>query len=295
MLLRRTHQKLAVTVVATVLLVVFVSIGWQQDKTIWRVSPVTWEAQLCFSKDDKLLAIMCVVGDKSHIVIIDVRREQQIDEFECNYPTAFCFSPDNDSLAIIDFRDPKSEQPNVVIRDLTKRRDRKILDLPNGDCATAIGFSEDGLTLVSGTSRKFFSSVPDRFHAWDLKSGLPVEYRKQKCRWSGAGLSPDGSRYVIDPFQMQLMVYDTESNEQISICERAPSFFAVEFTRDSQEIVTVHEDGSLVIWKIDETGAKQVHIQFGFDNCFAIQMSKDGSRVAYVDDDGAVRLKRLLR
>ncbi|MBL8820738.1 MAG: WD40 repeat domain-containing protein [Planctomyces sp.] len=171
---------------------------------------------------------------------------------------------------------------------LIVRIDRKSFDSE----IQSLGFTADGSILIGATG---YLDPEKKQVAWSTTTGETVDIPKTSITWHGHGLSQDGVMFFSGGWPGPTpRIYKTGSADRITFCFREEWPIAAAFTPDSKNLVTIHEDGLLVVWEIKPTGndnAKQLVSQEGFDDAGPFAVSNDRKRLATAKKDGSIQIR----
>lgn len=243
---------------------------------------------LIFSPDDAHLVVSLAPKDervKRHIIVLRFADAKETYRFESLWPTSICFSPDGSRLATL-------AADELTIHDSSKKEIIVRIDRETfGSEIESLGFTADGAVLVGAPE---YLDPKNKQVAWNPKTGENVGIPAASIRWDGNGLSQDGSMFFAGGWGPTPRIYKTDRTDRITFCFRRERPIAAAFTPDSKNLVTIHDDGLLVVWELKPTGndnAKQLVSQNGFDGCRAFAVSHDQKRIATAEKDGAIRIR----
>jgi WD40 repeat protein len=244
---------------------------------------------LQFSPDDAHLVVSLAPKDekvKRQIILLNVADAKEKYRFESLFPTSICFSPDGSRLAAL-------AADELTIHDTEKKEIIVCLERESfGSEIESLGFTADGAVLVGAAE---YLEPKKKQVAWDTTTGETVDIPAASIRWHGGGLSQDGSMFFAGGWPGPTpRIYKTDRTDRITYCYRDEQPIGAAFTPDSKNLVTIHEDGLLVVWEIKPTGngnAKQLVSQNGFDDCRAFAVSHDRKHIATAEKDGSIRIR----
>jgi len=115
------------------------------------------------------------------------------------------------------------------------------------DC---MGFSGDDATLIMSDT-----TTPSHISAWDVSTGKSVLSQVEVPHWAGSGVAPDFSKWFshrgwVTPGPS---VVDVKLGRRMTHCVRLPYPMYASFTPDSQNLLTVHTDGAILLWELRHT------------------------------------------
>lgn len=243
---------------------------------------------LQFSPDDAQLVVSLAPEDKEvkrHIIVLSIADAKENYRFESLFPTSICFSPDGSRLAVL-------AAEGLTIHDISKMETIAHIDRKSfGSETESLGFTADGAVLVGAAE---YLDPAKKQVAWNTTTGETVGVPAASIIWDGRGLSQDGSMFFSGGWPGPTpRIYKTDRTDRITYCYRDEWPIAAAFTPDSKNLVTIHEDGLLVVWEIKPTGndnAKQLMSLNGFDRCRAFAVSHDRKRIATAEEDGSIRI-----
>lgn len=245
--------------------------------------------ELQFSPDDAHLVVsLAPQADKPQRQIVVLRLSNAAEEFRFQslFPSSICFSPDGLRLAVL-------AADMLTIHDtgnkeIMTRIDRKSFDSE----IRSLGFTADGSVLVGAAED--LDPETDRI-AWDATTGETVEIPTDSITWHGRALSQDGRMFFTGGWPGPTpRIIKTDRTERITFCFRDEWPIAAAFTPDSENLVSIHRDGLLVVWEIKPTGnnnARQLGSQAGFDDCRAFAVSHDREWIATSAKDCSIRIR----
>ena len=220
------------------------------------------------------------------LMVVDADNWAVLVEDEGLYPTNICFSSTGDRLAVMWNR-------VIAVYDLNTMEDiRRIpvddeFSLMNG----AIGFSPSGEQIVV-LRHQVREVVEER--AWELSTGeLTTDYQRPTV-WDGIGLSPDGTTFRTGGWPGPTpRVSRLDDPEFRTYCFYFPYHLYCTFTADSRSLLTVHPDGMVNLWELQNTGTNARVLKFeantGLEAFTLLSLTSTSERLVYLDADGKIQ------
>lgn len=258
----------------------------------------TWQYQdpgvyhLVFSPNDERFALLANHPNdirKRRLVVVDRASGRNLVVHDSEFISDPCF--DNQGRlfsATIGFE--------VVVWDL--KSGKRVCSVPRqAGGPGARGFSPDGLYLV----------LDPRFtpFGYDESVHAPVAFDLRSCNkhtdrfampshWYGDSLANDASKYWGGGFHGPTPRVFASDNDFIGYCYRSPNISFASFTPDCRRLVTLHTDGALFSWDLDDPKSQDlIPASIGFQsnllNAQAITMMNTTDRLAYIDESGQLR------
>lgn len=258
-------------------------------------APFNWKStdrtvtHLLFAPDDDRLVVSVLTEEvKLQINILSIANTKENYRFEALSPISFCISPDGSLLAMLD--DDELTLHDIAKKQISVRIDRETFD-PE---IQSLGFAADGAILVGAV--EYLDPEKEQI-AWNTTTGETVPVPAGTVTWHGRGLSQDGTMFFSGGWPGPTpRIYKTDRTGRITYCFYDEWPIAAAFTPDSKNLVTIHEDGLLVVWEIKETGndnARQLVTERGFDDCKVFAISHDRKRIATAEKDGSIRIRKM--
>ena len=264
----------------------FVGEDGAADQFLWKCSVGTvWDLEFS-PKSDNVLVLVKLPGSKRihRVVIVRIPDGKERYSFETIDPASACFSADGKRLVVLAGDD-------LTVHDLDEKRVTLRIDRQSfGRNIRAIGLSPDGALIVGG---EWYSQ--ENQIAWNATTGEAVPIPAGDILWHGWGLAPKGNLYAIGGFAGPTpRIIKTDGSGRLTYCYRKSPPKAAKFTPDSENFVTIHEDGVLVLWELkstDNENANQILTAHGFDGCHAFAISKDQKWIVTASKNGSVRMR----
>jgi WD40 repeat protein len=254
-----------------------------------------WVSSISFSPDGKLIAIRAGNGE---LILWDaITHDKQVALESRNDVTSHAFSPDGKTLVtttangVIRFWDPKLRKQIAEIKDHDRtpysmvcratfsqnglrlaiagldgkiviwdtKTLKRVLSLENGEPVGSLCFSKDGKSLASTDSiwRKINFLVPEPTLAsanivkiWDVSSGKVIK----------------------------------------QLAGHTDNVAQVQFFEDGNFLASASYDGTVRVWSLASGKETQTIAPRGHGGIFAIEISKDGNRVAFGGADFSVHI-----
>lgn len=261
--------------------------------------PIT---SITYSKDRKLIATSSLDGNVILRNVEDFAIVKKIDDYAGVLHARF--SPDGAILAISIVPDDE-DKSGIELLDTETFAKIGTLD-ENEDHVASLAWSPDGKTLAA-TSTIFngYRLVSQGVVLWDLKSRTPKAKRidnfaeNQGVRWS-----PDGKYlaiYGVDHFDNQsaiwkipkIQILDASNHDVLHTFKSTyVNITDVAFTSDSQHLLRVGLDASLIMWDL-KTGKRENTVMDSEQKLFSIEISHDTQVVAYSGAKGQLETRTL--
>lgn len=292
------HERLAVFLSLLVLMAVSALVIQTGSETPAWTAPPGVVRRLQFGPDDRRFAFTLMQpNDKDHERLIVVNREsgrQCLDTTGLG-PGTFCMDASGQHIAVL-WAD-RLRLYTLVDGRCVHSIERQLIDqsLASTVDLHSMSFTDDGTTLVIATHQ---STIPPVESAWDIRTGQQVKEYGRASHWIGRGLALDRSKFFGGGWPGPTpRIYDCYDGHRITYCFRHPFHIFGSFTRYSDHLLTVHEDGALFVWEVRETGdnAAIVHsaTNTGLESSEAFAILHRSDTLAHIDSHGRLRYRRL--
>ena len=258
----------------------------EKESTIW---------QLMLSSIDKYLAVVTARTSEERryrVRVLEMQTRQVVVDVPAFSRLRICFSPASDSFAVFSagtYPFSKTTRGIASLYSLIDRAKTTEMDVTgpgNWQMVEAIGLSKNGTKLAV---QPFSQSRT----AWDWEAREPIEFDEgDSYRWSGAGLSPDGSLYSIGGWPGPgVRIRSSKTDELVGFCLRdALPAISSSFSDDNRLWATGYDDGVFAIWDIQSDSRGPLLKKTGFDHCTAFALSHALNQLVVAIDDGTIRL-----
>lgn len=252
---------------------------------------------LKFSPDDHYLAAFVRrPSDRitCQLLVLDTRTQATLLMADGIWPTHLCFSQSSDRLAVMWYG-------KLAVYDVFHGELIFEVPPPNSHGYCAIGLSQTGEQLVMRSTMRL--DEPMHEVAWEIESGTSTAEYGMPRLWDGleAGmlLSPDGSTWTSGGWPGPTpRVIRLDDPGFYTYCFYFPWPIFRDFTPDSQNLITLHEDGALFLWELRNTGNENARIvkseaHTGLESAKGWALLSTSGRIAYIDQDDRLRFRRL--
>jgi WD40 repeat protein len=258
-------------------------------RAIWKSDGATVEA-VCFSPDDMVMVVTtrnASDAQNQQYLVIEAAEGREVCRLDARHGWPYCFTPSGDTVAVV-------WRGTISLYD-ARTGDKRVEINPVAPGAVfepiqAFAFSPDG-RIVIGADRQVSR---ESLRAWDATTAESLRYQEGQYCWVGGGLAPDG-RFFFEGGHTgpTPRIFKSGSRNRLTYCFRDEWSIAALFTPDSRNLVTLHEDGVLVVWELRETGnenARQLLVMPGYKGATSFNIAHSGNMLAVVMDDGSVSL-----
>ncbi len=156
--------------------------------------------------------------------------------------------------------------------------------MPVSQCASRIGFSQDGRRLVTCMSNGFAT-------VWDVASGRRLRTLTKVGSYMCGTLSPDGTRAICGG-EWGVSEWNVETGQELRQFEGTRFVWDFAISRDGRSMITgdqVGSNGSVRLWEFD-SGRELSPLGSHVGHVYAVALSMDGRRALSGGEDKYVRL-----
>jgi WD40 repeat protein/serine/threonine protein kinase/tetratricopeptide (TPR) repeat protein len=155
---------------------------------------------------------------------------------------------------------------------------------PHSDAVTAVAFSPDGKTIVTG-------SMDKTARLWNVNSGKPIGRPMAHQEWArSAAFSPAGRLLATGSNDKTARLWDAATGQQVGPPLEHPGFvLSVAFSPDGRTLVTGCQDGAARLWSTTSgrlVGQEMVHSSL----VWSVAFSPDGKTILTGSWDKTARL-----